>query len=308
MKKLAILAVLVLFFQNIQLKAQQDMAFSQYMFNMLMVNPAYAGSRDVISMTSLYRKQWVNLPGTPSILTFSADAPIAAEKMGLGLQVFNDRVGQFTTTGIFTSGAYRLRLKKGTMAMGLQAGIYQFQADLSGVQLSRDATYDQAFAANVRKTLPNFGTGIYYNTDKFYIGASLPHLVNNSLFKKTDTIVSKARLSRHIFLIGGYVIPLSLDVKLKTSTLIKFVQGAPLQVDLNTNLWFFDKLALGTSYRTSGALVGMIEIQATPQIRIGYAYDGNLGKSRTHLRGSHEFMLRYEFGYIKTKMLSPRYF
>jgi type IX secretion system PorP/SprF family membrane protein len=300
--------LIVVFSYMIPMQAQQDMAFSQYMFNMLSVNPAYAGSRDVISMTSLYRKQWVNVEGTPSILTFTADAPLKSEKIGLGFQVFNDKVGVFTTTGVFASGAYRIRLKKGSLAMGLQAGFYQFRADLTDVKLSKDALYDQAFATNVRKILPNFGTGVYYNSDRYYIGFSLPHLVNNKLFNKSDTIVSNAKLSRHVFIVGGYVIPFSLDVKLKTSTLIKFVQGSPIQMDLNANLWFFDKLATGLSYRTSGALVGMLEVQATPQLRFGYAYDGNIGKSRKSLRGSHEIMLRYEFGYVKSKMLSPRYF
>jgi type IX secretion system PorP/SprF family membrane protein len=291
-----------------ELKAQQDMMFSQYMFNMLSVNPAYAGSRDVISLTSLYRRQWVNVEGAPRIMTFTADAPFKNEKMGIGLQAFSDRVGEFSTTGVFASGAYRLRLKKGMLAMGLQAGFYQFKADLTGVQLSRDNSYDQAFATNVSKTLPNFGTGAYYNSDRYYIGVSLPHIVNNKLFKKSDTVVSTAKLSRHVFIIGGYVFPLSVDVKLKMSTLIKFVPGAPVQADLNGNVWFFDKLAVGLSYRTSGALVGMLEVQATPQFRFGYSYDGNLGKSRKSLRGSHEIMVRYEFGYVKAKMLSPRYF
>lgn len=299
---------LIILLSPLYLLGQQDMMFSQYMFNMLSVNPAYAGSRDVISMTSLYRRQWVNIEGSPRIMTFTADAPMASEKMGIGIVAFNDRVGEFSTTGLFASGAYRIRLKKGMLAMGLQAGFYQMRASLTDVQLSRDNAYDQAFANNVQKTLPNFGTGVYYNSDRYYIGLSSPHLVNNKLFKKSDTIISNAKLSRHLFLVGGYVFPLSVDVKLKTSTLIKFVAGAPLQADLNGNVWFFDKLAAGLSYRTSGALVSMLEVQATPQFRFGYSYDGNIGKSRKSLRGSHEIMLRYEFGYVKAKMLSPRYF
>jgi type IX secretion system PorP/SprF family membrane protein len=293
--------------------AQQDPMYSQYMFNTLALNPAYAGSREVVSMTALFRKQWVNTPGSPRTVTFSADAPLSKEKVGLGMVVFNDKIGITNTTGAYVSYAYRIRMKRGTLAMGLQAGFNQFQADYTSVILEQGGTTggDAAFSTNLSKFLPNFGTGLYYNTDRFYIGVSMPKILNNKLFKKSDTLavsVSSAQQTRHLFIMGGFVVPLSADVKLKPSTLIKLVEGAPIQVDINTNVWFYDAIAAGVSYRTSGALVGMIEIQATKQIRIGYAYDAGLGKTRNIGRGAHEIMARYEFGYVKAKVLSPRYF
>lgn len=289
--------------------AQQDTQYSQYMFNTLAINPAYAGSRDVVSATALFRKQWVNTPGSPRTGTFSVDAPFKRERIGLGVMVFNDKIGITNTTGAYASYAFRMRLKKGTLALGLQAGFNQYTADFTSVVLDQSNQYDGAFSSNVNKFMPNFGAGVYYNTDKFYIGVSMPRIVNNKFLKKSDTAVSVSHQTRHVFIMSGMVIPLSTDIKLKPSTLIKLVEGAPIQVDINTNVWFYDAVAAGLSYRiSSGTLVSMIEIQATKQVRIGYAYDAALGQSRVVGRGAHEIMARYEFGYVKAKILSPRYF
>ena len=290
-------------------QGQQDPQYSQYMFNTLALNPAYAGSRDVVSATALFRKQWVNTPGSPATGTFSVDAPFKKEKIGVGLLVFNDRIGITSTTGVYGSYAFRMRLKKGTLALGLQGGFSQFKADYSSVVLDQNNSYDGAFSSNFNKFMPNFGAGVYYKTDKFYVGVSLPRIVNNKMFKKSDTSSTKAHQTRHVFVIGGFVIALSPDVKLKPSTLIKLVEGAPLQVDINTNVWFYDIVAAGLSYRASaGTLVAMVEVQATKQIRFGYSYDAGLGKIKVIGTGAHEIMARYEFGYVKAKILSPRYF
>jgi type IX secretion system PorP/SprF family membrane protein len=291
-------------------EAQQDPQYSQYMFNTLAVNPAYAGSRDVVSATALYRKQWVNTPGSPSTALFSVDAPFNREKVGVGLVVFNDKIGITNTMGAYGSYAYRMRLKRGTLSLGLQAGFSQFKADYSSVVLDQDNRTDGAFASNINKFMPNFGAGAYYKTDKFYLGVSVPRIVNNKMFKKSDsTVTLNSHQTRHLFLMGGFVVGLSQDVKLKPSTLVKIVEGAPIQVDINANVWFYDVVAGGLSYRAAaGTLVAMLEIQATKQIRIGYAYDAGLGKIKAIGTGAHEIMARYEFGYVKAKVLSPRYF
>ena len=288
---------------------QQDPQYSQYMFNTLAINPAYAGSRDVVSATALYRKQWVNTPGSPRSSTFSVDAPFKREKVGVGLVVSNDKIGVTNTTSLYGSYAFRIRLEKGTLALGLQAGFSQYSADYTSVVLDQDNKGDAAFASNINKFMPNFGGGVYYNTDKFYVGVSMPKFVNNAMFKKSDTAVSLSHQTRHMFIMGGFVVPLSPDVKLKPSTLIKLVEGAPLQMDINTNVWFYDAVAAGLSYRAgAGTVVVMLEVQANKQIRIGYAYDAGFGKINVVGRGSHEIMARYEFGYVKAKVLSPRYF
>lgn len=304
-----ILIIVIFSTVNYSVYGQQDPQYSQYMFNTLAVNPAYAGSRDVVSATALFRKQWVNTPGSPATGTFSVDAPFKRERVGVGLVAFNDRIGVTSTSGIYGSYAFRIRLKKGTLALGLQAGFSQFKADYTSVVLDQNNQYDGAFASNVNKFMPNFGGGVYYKTDKFYVGLSVPRFIDNAMFKKDAALTIQSYQSRQVFLMGGFVIALSQDVKLKPSTLIKYVQGAPIQMDINANVWFYDVVAAGLSYRAgAGTLVSMIEVQATKQIRIGYAYDAGLGKIRSIGQSSHEIMARYEFGYVKAKILSPRYF
>ena len=304
-----ILIIVIFSTVNYSVYGQQDPQYSQYMFNTLAVNPAYAGSRDVVSATALFRKQWVNTPGSPATGTFSVDAPFKRERVGMGLVAFNDRIGVTSTSGIYGSYAFRIRLKKGTLALGLQAGFSQFKADYTSVVLDQNNQYDGAFASNVNKFMPNFGGGVYYKTDKFYVGLSVPRFIDNAMFKKDAALTIQSYQSRQVFLMGGFVIALSQDVKLKPSTLIKYVQGAPIQMDINANVWFYDVVAAGLSYRAgAGTLVSMIEVQATKQIRIGYAYDAGLGKIRSIGQSSHEIMARYEFGYVKAKILSPRYF
>jgi len=288
--------------------AQQDALFSQYMFNMMLVNPAYAGSRDVISLSALYRKQWLNVPGAPETMTFSADTPLKNEKMGVGLTVFNDRIGVTNSTGFYANYAYRVRVSdKGTFSMGASAGLTNYKADLAGVKHSDDGTSDNAFSANVSKILPNVGLGLFYNTDKFYVGASMPHVLNNKL--ENDPKVT-ARQYRHGYLMGGYVFALNHNFKLRPSALLKFVSGAPLQLDLNANLWMYDIVAFGLSYRSAAAPLAMIELQITEQLRFGYAFDfsHNINPGNNLGRTTHEVLLRYEFGYDKAKVLTPRYF
>lgn len=309
MKKYITLALLLISATVSKLQAQQEAMYSQYMFNTLAINPAYAGSRNVTSATALYRNQWVGINGAPETITFSIDAPINSKKVGLGLQVFNDKIGITKTTGAFASYAYRIRLQKGTLAFGLQAGASQYRADFQDVSLSPDPSNDLAFSQNVNKVLVNLGTGIYYNTDRFYVGLSSPQLLNNKLTNFTvqnNNVFNGQAL--HLFFATGYVFPISDVFALKPSVLIKGVKGAPIEADLNATLWIKDVFAVGLQYRTKADISAMIEVQASPQIRLGYAYDRSLTKLVQYNSGSHEIMLRYEFGFEKGKILSPRYF
>ena len=309
MKKYITFALLLIAASANKLYAQQEAMYSQYMFNTLAINPAYAGSRNVTSATALYRNQWVGINGAPETITFSIDAPVNSKKVGLGLQVFNDKIGITKTTGAFASYAYRIRLQKGTLAFGLQAGASQYRADFQNVLLSPDPSNDLAFSQNVNKVLVNIGTGVYYNTDRFYIGLSSPQLLNNKLTNFTvegNNVFNGQAL--HLFFATGYVFPLSDVFALKPSVLVKGVKGAPIEADLNATLWIKDVFAVGLQYRTKADMSAMIEIQASPQIRLGYAYDRSLTKLVQYNSGSHEIMLRYEFGFEKGKILSPRYF
>ena len=304
--------------------AQQEVQYSQYMFNMLAVNPAYAGSRDVLSMTGLYRQQWVGIEGAPSTQSFTIDMPIKKEKVGVGLQAYNDQIGVFKNTGVYASYAYRVKVsQKITLSMGIQGGVTNLSGNLLNVQRTLSGTdTDPAFSGNISKWLPNVGVGLYLSNDRGYIGISCPSVIQNR-FKDGNTTKSSdsvARQDRHYFLMLGFVIPLGSSLALKPSILAKATRDAAA-IDFNLNLWIKDRIAIGGSWRTNNknftspfgnlngdAAIGMLEIQATDQFRLGYAYDFALNGLRSQQNGSHEVMLRYEFGYRKAKILTPRYF
>lgn len=283
--------------------AQQDAMYSQYMFNYLLVNPGYAGSRDVLSMTGMYRRQWINIPGSPRTITFSGDMPLANERMGVGLTLFQDEVGVEANTGIYASYAYRIRLtQKGTLSFGANAGVTQYSANLADVVQPNP---DQAFSSNIREFNPNFGFGLFYATDRFYLSLALPHILNNKLATLEEL---QSRMKRHYFLGAGVVLGLSPNVKLKPSFLLKAVEGAPLQSDFNLNFWYVDKLGIGASYRTGDAVVALLEFQATTGLRFGYAYDVTTSDLARYAAGTHELMIRYEFATLKKKIITPRHF
>jgi type IX secretion system PorP/SprF family membrane protein len=322
--KSAALGILAFGFAGINdAKAQQDALFSQYMFNTLAINPAYAGSRDVLSATAMYRDQWGGLEGAPKTLSATVDMPFSKERMGIGLQAFNDVIGVTQNTGAYFSYAYRVKLSpKTTLALGAQVGVFNFRNALSLVK--NVGTSDQIFstANDFNKILPNVGAGIYISNDKSYLGLSAPTLLEHSISSK-----GTAKIRRHYFAQMGFVVPMGNSLKLKPSMQFKYVAGAPLSFDGNLNLWIKDKVGIGTSARFSQVnglgqrlgdmVLGMLEVQLTPQLRFGYAYDFTMnslnspeksGKSKLLGLPTHEGMLRYEFGYGRNKILTPRYF
>jgi type IX secretion system PorP/SprF family membrane protein len=297
--------------QTGELLAQQNAMFSQYMFNSLAINPAYAGSRNVVAATALYRNQWVGMEGAPKTGTFTIDAPFANERIGLGVQVNSDKIGITRTTSGILSAAYRIPINEGSLAFGMQGSVTDYHAGFSDIQLDPSGPVgDPGFDDDVRKTLINFGSGIYYHSERFFAGFSVQDFVRNRLnFKdlaNEDDIT--ARQSAHAYLATGYVFPIGFDFDLKTSALLKGVKGAPLQADLNATLWIKEIIAFGAEYRTNADISALVELRVTPQVRIGYAYDKSITSLRSYNSGSHEFMLRYEFSFDRDKMLSPRYF
>jgi type IX secretion system PorP/SprF family membrane protein len=292
--------------------AQQDAMFSQYMFNGLVLNPAYAGSREVLSATALYRNQWVGIDGSPKTVTFSAHAPVRNEKIGVGIVFSSDRIGITNANNVGFNYAYRIKFKnKGTLSLGLQASILQYRADFASIQHSFSPTvYDPSFSQVINKWLPNFGTGIYYYTNKFYLGASVPNIISNKLTGEGTVfqVGDKAQQYRHLFITTGYVFNINKSLKLKPSVLVKFVQGSPIEFDFNGNLWLFDMFAVGLSYRTGDSVDALFEFQVTPQLGIGYAYDYTLTPLGKYTSGSHEIMVRYELGFGKRRIITPRYF
>jgi type IX secretion system PorP/SprF family membrane protein len=310
MEKLFTLLLYILLVNSVF--AQQDAMFTQYMFNGLVLNPAYAGSREVLSATALYRNQWVGIDGAPKTVTFSMHAPVRNEKIGLGIIFCNDRLGITNTNNVGLNYAYRITFKnKAKLSLGLQASVLQYRADFASIAHSfSPSVFDPAFAQVINRWLPNFGTGIYYYTNKFYAGISMPNILLNKLSESGAVfqVGDKASQYRHLFLTTGYVFDLNKSLKLKPSILVKFVQGAPVEFDFNANLWLFDMFAVGLSYRTRDSIDALFEFQVTPQLGIGYAYDYTLTPLGKYTSGSHEIMLRYEFGFSKTRIITPRYF
>ena len=283
---------------------QQQAMYTQYMFNGLAINPAYAGSQESLSLTALARKQWAGFGGAPSTQTFSAHGPLRNEKVGLGLLLARDQIGETEQYGAYAVYAYRIQMERGTLSAGLQAGFNSYQANFSDVFVPDDG--DEAFTQDkFQSFLPNFGAGLYYSTQRFYAGFSLPLLLTN------DYPGSEGKLAhqyRHWFLTTGYVFDLSSDLKLKPNVLVKAVEGAPLEVDVNANLLIKEILWVGLSYRSFADISGLLEVQMTPQFRVGYAYDYALTDISRVSTGSHEIMLNYRFIRKDKKMLTPRYF
>lgn len=288
--------------------AQQQPMYSQYMFNMLNINPAYAGSRGVMTATALYRNQWVGIPGAPRTSSFSFDMPLNEKKIGIGFQLYDDRLGIERTTGINAFYAFRFQITgSGTLSLGLQAGLLNYQANYT--EVSTFQPNDPSFAANVSGLLPSAAAGVYYNSDKFYIGFSTPALLKTQIsYNNAAQIASVTSQDLHLYLASGFVMNLNQDLALKPSVLLKAVSGAPLEVDVNANLWIQNKLSIGASYRTGDAVVGMVELQLNQQLRFGYAYDKTFSDLGTLNTGTHELMLRMEFGSSGGKVSSPRYF
>ncbi|WP_018623079.1 PorP/SprF family type IX secretion system membrane protein [Spirosoma luteum] len=310
--------LLILGFSSSQVRAQQDKMFSQYMFNMMALNPAYAGSRDVLSMSALYRNQWTGLPGAPQTATFTADMPLNNERVGVGIQLYGDKIGVLQEAGGFASYAFRIKVgARSTLALGLQAGASSYQLNLTEVRTSPDGQIDPAFASNISKILPNFGTGIYLSNDRSYLSLSVPRLVKNKL-SEYNVGNYRSVQARQAYLAAGFVVGITPGIKMKPSMLIKYADGAPLGFDGNINFWFADRIAIGASIRrnqfsswskyTTDAVVGMLEIQLNDQFRFGYAYDHTMNNLQSVAPSSHEIMIRYEFGFGKNRILTPRYF
>lgn len=285
---------------------QQNALYSQYVFNTLAYNPAYAGSRNVVSVSALYRNQWVGIEGAPKTATITADAPFRNERIGLGVQLINDELGITKNTGAALSGAYKIVFNNdGRLSFGLQGSISKFSANFTSLELDASGGgADPVYQQDVNKILYNFGSGIYYSTERAYFGVSVLDMLNNRL--GNDSVMAKQ--SGHGYLAAGYVFPLNDDFNLKTGVLVKGVKGAPVQADLNLTLWIKDAVAIGGEYRTSADISASMELRVTPNVRLGYAYDRSTTSLKSFNTGSHEFMLRYVFSFDQNNSLSPRYF
>ncbi|MGM0648484.1 MAG: PorP/SprF family type IX secretion system membrane protein [Bacteroidota bacterium] len=309
-KKISLGLVLILGY--LSLEAQQMSMYTHYMYNTLVVNPAYAGSRDALTVTALNRKQWVNFKGAPLTQTVSMHAPVISKHIGLGMSVMNDRIGPTNNTTAFVDFAFIMRLTdKSKLALGLSGGVNVFSADLNSLKLNEQN--DPAFTNNIDKNiLPNFGFGAYYSRERFYAGVSVPNLLENSYSGNNqeagNTLIGKE--IRHYYLIAGALFHLSPNLAIKPTTLLKATAAAPVQGDFTLSFIMMEKFHLGTMYRTSNAVGLLAGLDITDQFYFGYSYDWSYGvNSGEYNNGSHELVLRYDFLFNNKKQIrSPRYF
>ena len=289
--------------------AQQSPVLSHYMFNGLLLNPAYAGSKEYMSSTLMYRKQWVGISGAPVTYSGTIHGLIKKTKLGFGAIIQQDKIGITKQTDFYLSLAYHLPVGAGKLAVGIQGGFSNLSSEVVGLTYwdPGDPVYNYNKFSSL---LPNVGMGIYYYRQMFYAGLSAPMILsydkNYALAVSSDHQVH--HLVRRYFATAGAVFETSDQIKLKPSFLFRTEAKGHSQLDLNLNILINDLFWIGASYRTNSAVVALFEYQLNRKLRIGYSYDYTLTELKNYNSGSHEFMLGYDFGFDVIKMKSPRYF
>jgi type IX secretion system PorP/SprF family membrane protein len=311
MKK-ALHSLIFLFFLN-GLFAQQDPEYTHYMYNMNAVNPAYAtGTESVLNIGSLYRTQWVGTVGAPKTLTFFSHIPVS-RKIELGVSLISDDIGDGAKkeNNFYADFAYVIALKNNKkLSFGVKAGFTSFETNFNGFRFeSGDPSTDLAFAQNINNFKPNIGTGVYYFSDNYYLGLSVPNLLSTKHIEERNGINAIGSEKIHTFFTGGYVFKLSSDFKFKPAFMAKYVDGMPFSTDISANFLYKNRFELGAAYRWDDAVSGLMTIGVSPSIRIGYAYDYTLSNLGQFNSGTHEVFILFDLdllgkGYDK----SPRFF
>lgn len=316
MRRIIILVVSVI--SVFTMKAQQDPHFTHYMFNTLAVNPAYAGSRGALTVTGLYRNQWLGFKGAPVTQTLTGHAPLLGDKLGVGLSIINDRIGPTNNTSFYADFAYRIPMgqnKNGRFVIGVKGGMNMMKVGLDevGVLQGMDPKFSENYES---KVMPNFGFGVYYHTTHFYVGASVPKILENYYTsRKGENFKDEAREKRHYDLIVGAMVNLGKNAKMKPSLLTKVAEASPPEIDISLLFYMInDRFWIGPAFRTafksSDAISVLIGGNIIKQLSIGYAFDYSLtNRTFKYNSGSHEIMLRYDFIFGNNKRIrSPRYF
>lgn len=308
MKKYIILCVVALC--SLRSFAQQDPHFTHYMYNTLSVNPAYAGSRDVLNVSALHRQQWIGLDGAPATQTVFIHSPLKNRKMGLGFSVVNDRIGPINQTFFYADYSYSIRFtEKLRLSFGVKGGVNWFQPKIA--ELNTIQANDPSFTGSTLQSVirPNIGAGVYLHHDYWYVGASAPKLIENRLtLGQKDNDTTTILEVRHVFLIGGGVIPVSPDFKLKPTFMVKAVKNAPVSIDVTLEALIRDKFSIGGGMRFHDSFYGMAGYQFSSQFRAGLSYDYTSSRLRNINNGTVEIMLSYDFLNKQDKLRSPRYF
>ncbi len=284
--------------------AQQDFQYTQYMYNTVGINPAYAGSRGVLSLSSIYKNQWVGLDGAPTTIQFSAHAPIYSERIGLGFSVSNDAIGPSTETTATADFSYTIRLSRKTkLAFGLKAGWNFYNVDYN--KLDIDDPTELLGEESLSTNAPTFGFGTYFYGDNWYAGISIPNTFESKHYD--DYTVTIASEKAHLYIIGGYVFDINRDWTFKPATMIKGVSGAPISFDISANFLYRDNLSFGVSYRWNNTISALAGFQISKSIMLGYAYDYDITELGRYNHSSHEFFLRFEL-FSGRNLVNPRFF
>jgi type IX secretion system PorP/SprF family membrane protein len=287
--------------------SQQDAQYTQYMYNTINVNPAYAGSRGVMSIFGLHRTQWVGLDGAPVTNAFSINSPIENTNLGVGLSFVNDRIGPTVENTISTDVSYTIPVSETyKLSFGIKGTANLFSFDRDKLNIPSQSQGDPLLQSLSNNFSPNVGAGAYFHSDKSYLGLSVPNFFQTKRYNDNDYAVYKERMNA--YLIGGYVFDLSPNLKFKPAFLGKMVQGAPLQLDVSGNFLINDKFVLGAAWRWSAAASLMAGFQVSDGLYIGYGYDLDTTKLAHYNSGSHEIFLRYELFKRQDRIVSPRFF
>lgn len=290
----------------VNMHAQQDAQFTQYMYNTVAVNPAYAGSRGVFSVFGIHRAQWIGLDGAPTTTAASFHTPINDSRVGLGISMLKDAIGPSDKQTLSADFSYTISTSENyKLSFGLKGTASLFSIDYT--KLNRYDTNDPRFQNNISNQFsPNIGAGIYLHSKKLYAGISVPFMLQSKEFNDINSQVTNEAL--HYYFIGGCVFDVSDTTKFKPAFLVKAVEGAPLQVDLTANFMLYDKFVLGGAWRWDAALSGLVGFQVNDNWFLGYTYDADSTKLANYNSGSHELFLRYEFISKNEKIVSPRFF
>jgi type IX secretion system PorP/SprF family membrane protein len=285
--------------------AQQDAQYTQYMYNTINVNPAYAGSRGVMSIFGLHRTQWVGLDGAPVTNTASINTPINESNLGLGLSFVNDRIGPTNENTISADLSYSINTSETyKLSFGIKASANLFNLDVN--KLNPADQGDPQFADLENKFTPNIGAGVYFHSDKTYFGLSVPSFFETTRYDDNSVAINKEKMS--FYFIAGHVFDLSYNLKFKPALMTKATEGAPLQVDLSANFLIMDKFVLGAAWRWDAAVSAMAGFQVSDGLYIGYGYDMETTELKNFNSGSHEVFLRFELFQRHNKIVSPRFF
>lgn len=281
---------------------QQDPQYTQYMYNMNVLNPAYAGSKGVTSIGILGRTQWVGVEGAPRTVTLSGHAPMG-KAVGLGMSIIHDEIGPVKEDNVYADFSYTIFTSDvGRLAFGLKAGV-TFLDVRETIMVDDDP---DPLNVPIHQTSPNFGAGVYYYTNKFYVGLSAPNFLETEHLEKEGGVVSTASEKMHYFATAGYVFDIADNLKLKPSTMLKATDGAPISLDLSLNLLVDERVELGLSHRIDDSISAMVGFQVNNDFRVGYAYDYTTTRFGNFNSGTHEIMLLFDFN--KKNVKSPRFF